>query len=336
MIEIDGALHSGSGSVVRQAVAYAAVTGLPVRVVNVRARRPNPGLRRQHAQAIQAICQLVGGSVQDALPGARAFSFHPSTATPAGRYTWDVGSAGSTTLLALAMLPLLATGTQPARVELRGGLFQDFAPSVFHLQHALLPLLARMGATVRAQMVRPGYVPSGGGILRLEVTPARGPLRPLLATRPGAVQRIWGIALSSYLAQRHVSARMAAAARHALEAAGRHARVDEVEDSSAPQPGAALALFADLDGGTRLGRTVRVRRGGRQRRSGRGWQSNCRRNWPAGPVWTGSSPTSCSRSPRWPQATAVCGSPSRPSTSAPACGWPRSFSRCRPGLRASC
>lgn len=56
-----------------------------------------------------------------------------------------------------------------AEVELRGGLFQDFAPSVFHLQHALLPLLAHMGAAVRAEVVRPGYVPSGGGILRLEL-----------------------------------------------------------------------------------------------------------------------------------------------------------------------
>jgi RNA 3'-terminal phosphate cyclase (ATP) len=253
MIEIDGALHSGSGSVVRQAVAYAAVTGQPVRVTNVRARRPNPGLRHQHLRAIQAICQLVGGTLQDATPGARAFTFHPGTATPGGRYTWDIGSAGSTTMMALAMLPLLVVGAKPVQVELRGGLFQDFAPSVFHLQHALLPLLARMGATVRAAMLRPGYVPSGGGILRLEVEPAPGPLLPLLAEQRGAVQRIWGIALASHLAQRRVSARMADAARRATAAAGLHAVIEELEDTSALQPGAALALFADLEGGTRVG-----------------------------------------------------------------------------------
>jgi RNA 3'-terminal phosphate cyclase (ATP) len=253
MVEIDGALHSGGGSVVRQAVAYAAVTGEAVQVVNVRARRPNPGLRRQHVRAIQAICQLVGGTVQGAVPGARTFSFHPGTDTPAGRYTWDIGSAGSTTMVALAVLPLLAVGAQPVQVELRGGLFQDFAPSVFHLQHALLPLLARMGAAVRAEMVRPGYVPSGGGILRLEVTPDRGPLRPLLAEQRGGVERIWGIALSSHLAQRRVSGRMATAAGQTLAGAGLHAVIKELEDTSALQPGAALALFADLEGRTRVG-----------------------------------------------------------------------------------
>jgi RNA 3'-terminal phosphate cyclase (ATP) len=253
MVEIDGALYSGSGSIVRQAVAYAAVTGQPVHVVNARASRPNPGLRPQHLRAIQAICQLVGGTVEGAVPGAREFTFHPGAARPGGHHTWDIGSAGSTTMLALALLPLLAVGAQPATVELRGGLFQDFAPSVFHLQHALLPLLGRMGVAVRAELVRPGYVPSGGGILRVEVTPAHGPLQPLLAEQPGSVQRIWGIALASHLAQRRVSARMADAARRGLAAAGMHAMIREVEDTSALQPGAALALFAELEGGTRVG-----------------------------------------------------------------------------------
>jgi RNA 3'-terminal phosphate cyclase (ATP) len=252
-MQIDGASHSGSGSIVRQAVAYAAISRQAVHVVNARARRPNPGLRRQHVRAIQAIGQLVGGSVEGATPGAQEFTFHPGTRTPAGRHTWDIGSAGSTTTLALALLPLLVVGARPVQLQLRGGLFQDFAPSAFHLQHALLPLLARMGATVRAEVGRPGYMPSGGGILRLEVTPAPGPLRPLVAEEPGRVERIWGIALSSHLARRRVSARMAAAARTALAASGRQAAIEERDDTSAPQPGAALALFADLEGGTRLG-----------------------------------------------------------------------------------
>jgi RNA 3'-terminal phosphate cyclase (ATP) len=253
MVEVDGASHSGSGSIVRQAVAYAAISGQPVHVVRARVRRPNPGLRRQHVRAIQAICQLVGGTLEGVTPGAQEFSFHPGTHTPGGRHLWDIGSAGSATTLALALLPLLVVAARPVQAEVRGGLFQDFAPSLFHLQHAVLPLLARMGATVRAELGRPGYVPSGGGILRLEVVPARGPLRPLLAEQPGAVTRIWGIALASHLARRRVSARMAGAARAALAGSGRHAVIQERDDTNALQPGAALALFADLEGGTRLG-----------------------------------------------------------------------------------
>lgn len=42
MIEIDSARYSGSGTIVRQAVALAALTGRPVRIRNVRASTPTP------------------------------------------------------------------------------------------------------------------------------------------------------------------------------------------------------------------------------------------------------------------------------------------------------
>jgi RNA 3'-terminal phosphate cyclase len=46
---------------------------------------------------------------------------------------------------------------------------------------------------------------------------------------------------------------MAEAARQVLARAGYRAEIEERDDSTALQPGAALALFADLEGGVRLG-----------------------------------------------------------------------------------
>jgi len=103
-------LHSGSGSVVRQAVAYAAaVTGQPVRVVNVRVRRPNPGLHHQH---LRDPSDLQAGQRhrprRDA--GRPRVQLPPWDGHPRGRHTWDIGSAGSATMVALALLPLLMVG----------------------------------------------------------------------------------------------------------------------------------------------------------------------------------------------------------------------------------
>jgi RNA 3'-terminal phosphate cyclase (ATP) len=138
MLEIDGSQHSGSGSIVRLAAAYAALTSTPVHVVNARARRePKTGLRRQHC---------------------------------------------------LALVPLLARRGRGVQVELRGGVFQDFAPSAFHLQHVVSPLLGRMGVEVEFRVERPGYVPTGQGILRLSVAPAAR-LEPLRLEQPGEVER---------------------------------------------------------------------------------------------------------------------------------------------------
>ncbi len=62
MLEIDGSRHSGSGTIVRQAVALAALTATAIHIVNIRVKRPKPGLRRQHMQAVDSIRQLVDGT----------------------------------------------------------------------------------------------------------------------------------------------------------------------------------------------------------------------------------------------------------------------------------
>ncbi|MBI5855682.1 MAG: hypothetical protein HZB35_10745 [Nitrospirae bacterium] len=62
-----------------------------------------------------------------------------------------------------------------------------------------------------------------------------------------------GIALASHLAARKVAQRMADSAREVLVEAGHQPAIQLVEDTTAQQPGAVLALFADLYGGVRLG-----------------------------------------------------------------------------------
>jgi len=110
-----------------------------------------------------------------------------------------------------------------------------------------------MGMDIRLGIDRPGYVPRGEGILSLGVTPAERPLRSLTLEQAKAVTRLWGIALSSRLEARRVSERMAEAARETLKRDGRDAEIEIRQDTSALQPGAAFALFADLEGGARLG-----------------------------------------------------------------------------------
>lgn len=263
MLEIDGSRYSGSGTIVRQSVALAALTGRDVRMANARARRRPPGLRRQHVRAVEAISELSGGTLAGCAEGSREIVFRPGQLSGARRYTWDIGSAGSTTMLTLAVLPVLAFAGAPIDAEIIGGVFQDFAPSYFHLQHVVLSMLEVMGLDATVKMRRPGYVPTGGGVLHVSVRPAVQCLRPLVLEGPKRVHRVWGIALCSHLRERHVSDRMAEAAREELATAGYSAEIQARYDETALQRGAALAVFADLAGGTRLGadRAGALRRG---------------------------------------------------------------------------
>lgn len=253
ILTIDGSRYSGSGTIVRQAVAFSALTGQPIHMVNVRAKRDKPGLRPQHIRVVEAIAELANGRAEGLTQGSQEFTFRPGQLKAGRHYSWDIGSAGSTTMLALGILPVLAFAGAKVTVELRGGLFQDFAPSAFHLQHVLLPLLRDMGLCAELEIARPGYVPLGNGILRLIVRPLAEPFRAIVKEEAGAVTKVWGIALSSHLTERRVSERMADTARDILAKAGHQAEIEIRNDTESLQRGAALALFADKGETVRLG-----------------------------------------------------------------------------------
>lgn len=253
MLEIDGSMYSGSGTLVRHAVMLSALTRQAVHISNCRVRRQNPGLRAQHTWVAEALRQLTNGETEGNHVGSRDLSFRPGPPDMRRQYTWDIGSAGSTVLLALAVLPCLAFAPHGVEVELHGGLFQDFAPSFYHLHHVMLPLLERMGLQVAAKMQRPGYVPRGQGVISMTVRPLSGKLAPVVQDRETPVRRVWGIALASHLESRNVGQRMTATAQAELKAAGYDDEFEIINDSSAVQAGAALAAFADREDGARLG-----------------------------------------------------------------------------------
>lgn len=253
MIEIDGSMYSGSGTILRYAVALSALTGEALHITRIRSKRPKPGLRRQHLQAVEATCVITGGEVEGAEVGSQEIVFTPGSAIGGGEFRFDIGSAGSATMAAFTLIPPCLFAERPSRITIVGGLFQDFAPPFFHMQRVLLPLLRKMGAEIDLQMLRPGYVPDGQGQLVMTVRPARSPLKPLNMIKRGSVAAIRGISLSSHLSEQMVSARMARRASNLLSDRGFHAKIEEINDTSAVQRGAALILWAETDTGCILG-----------------------------------------------------------------------------------
>jgi len=253
LIEVDGSAHSGSGTLLRYAAALATLLGEPLHMTRIRAKRENPGLRPQHLQAIRACCSLSGGQLEGAEVGSPEIFYRPGKAVKGGNFRWDIGTAGSTTMLAFTLIPLALFAKRACRFSIQGGLFQDFAPSAFHMREVLIPILRRMGAEVRLEMLRPGYVPKGQGHLILEVKPLNGFLEPFIMNKQGNVKEIWGISLASHLEKEKVAERMATHCQRLLGEQGYPARVEVLSDKAAPQRGAALFLRADTDTGCLLG-----------------------------------------------------------------------------------
>ena len=269
MLEIDGSEHSGSGTIVRDAIPFCILTGQEIHLWNIRAKRDKPGLRPQHLKALEAAAGLCDGKLEGGTVGSREIRFRPGNTIKGGTHTWDIGTAGSTAMLALSLLPLGLFADGPSTYRMTGGLFQDFAPSLFHLKHVLLPTLRKTGIQAEVRIIQPGYVPKGGGRIELQIAPAKEALRPLELVKQGRVQSIRGIALSSHLKERDVSRRMGRECERALKQKGFRAEIEFLHDEKenpaferpAVQPGAALAVWAETDAGSLIGADMAGARG---------------------------------------------------------------------------
>src|SRR5262245_8623472 len=116
MIVIDGSMGEGGGQILRTSLGLSLVTGKPVRIVNVRAKRERPGLMRQHLTAVEAAVKIGDARVVGAEIGSTELEFEPR-AVRTGRHAFAVGTAGSATLVLQTVLPALLTASGPSTLE---------------------------------------------------------------------------------------------------------------------------------------------------------------------------------------------------------------------------
>ncbi len=222
MITIDGSQGEGGGQILRTSLALAAITGTPIKIEKIRARRPKPGLQRQHLVAVQAAARACNGHLDGAEINSREITFTPQTPC-AGTYVFDIGSAGSTTLVLQTVLPILLAADGPSTVTIRGGTHNSMAPPVEFLTESFLPVLHRCGASATVTLERHGFYPAGGGAIRAVIQPGQTQVALDLMERGKAIGRHAEVLLANLPA--HVANRESQAVKHGLHWS--HAEVDE-------------------------------------------------------------------------------------------------------------
>lgn len=170
MIELDGAYLEGGGALVRVALALSTITGQPFKVTNIRAGRPNPGLKAQHLTSINALKEFCDAKTSEVKLGTTEFWFHPGIIKK-GKFEIDIGTAGSITLLLQALI--LPSLFAPGKVTftIKGGTCGKWQASVDYLQNILVPYLQRYVDKIEIKIQKRGYYPKGGGEVTLEVKP---------------------------------------------------------------------------------------------------------------------------------------------------------------------
>jgi len=243
-VVVDGAQGEGGGQVLRSSLALSLVTGRPLRIHAIRARRRKPGLLRQHLTAVRAAAEVGGAKVEGGELGSTELSFVPGPVR-AGDYRFAIGTAGSATLVLETVLWPLLLAPGRSRLVLEGGTHNPLAPPYDFIERSVVPLLGQMGAAVECKLERAGFYPAGGGRMTVEIEGGRS-LRPLERLVRGPLVRTGARAL--------VSGLPVSIARRELEVV--HERLAwsrrelEVERIEAHGPGNVLLLELEHGGGT--------------------------------------------------------------------------------------
>ncbi len=237
MLLIDGASGEGGGQILRTALSLSLATGTPFRMVRIRARRPKPGLARQHLTAVRAAAEVGDARVEGAAPGSSELTFAPATVR-AGELGFSTDGAGSTTLVLQTVLPPLLVADGPSRLRLEGGTHNPFAPPFDFVEKAYAPIVRRLGPGLALALRRPGFYPRGGGLIEVEIEPVDS-LAPLDLTERGRVHAVRAKAIVSAL-PRHIGERELATAAGLLGIDER--ALDLVEVERPVGPGNALLV----------------------------------------------------------------------------------------------
>ncbi len=169
-IQIDGSQGEGGGQILRTALALSMITGQAFELTNIRAGRKKPGLMRQHLVCVQASQQISQAYLEGAELHSQRLYFAPQH-VQSGKYQFQIGSAGSTTLVLQTLLPTLLLQKGVSELTISGGTHNPLAPTADFIEHCFLPTLAKLGIESEFKLNKAGFFPIGAGEIQIKIQP---------------------------------------------------------------------------------------------------------------------------------------------------------------------
>ncbi|NOY65451.1 MAG: RNA 3'-phosphate cyclase [Nitrospirae bacterium] len=237
MLHIDGSFGEGGGQILRTALALSSILQKPIHIFNIRKGRKRPGLMPQHLMCVRALKEITDAETKGDSKGSTELYFSPQRIRP-GSYSFDIGTAGSATLLLQALLPPLLFSDSPSIVEITGGTHVPFSPPFDYFKEVLVQLLKRLGFRIRADIESYGFYPVGGGRVTVEINPADS-FKHIELTERGALMSIEGISAVGGLPL-SIAERQKNEAEAILSSRGFS---PEIKTASVPTPGKGTYIF---------------------------------------------------------------------------------------------
>ena len=254
---LDGSRGEGGGSILRVGDGLACVKNRPLKVINIRKNRNNPGLRPQHLIGIQALKTLTNGTLSDVRVGTPELELRPGFDW---RTTLDltIPTAGNVGLLMQTLHnALYYAPIKKCSIQIHGGgTYGMAAPGTNYLQNVTYPLFNHLGYSVNLKVIRHGFYPKGGAEAMAIIVPNPAGYRGLILEERGELESIGGcILVEQNLQKAHVGDRIKESLiTSTSNSLPRGVVMDiKVEHSSAPSVGVGVDVWCRFSSGAILG-----------------------------------------------------------------------------------
>jgi RNA 3'-terminal phosphate cyclase (ATP) len=246
LLEIDGSQGEGGGQILRTSVSLSCILGIPIRIRNIRAGRKEPGLRPQHLQAVMSAAEISNARTTGTKVGSLEIEFYPGEPMKQVSKTIETGTAGSVTLIAQTLIPIGIFCNSGLDLQILGGTEVPASPTIDYLQKILLPIYQEIGGNVQIDLIKRGYYPKGGGIIRVRTHGSSNKVHALKFNSSWSENLPVSVSIiaSSSLLPSHVTQREIDAARKELLKNGIKVEDATVDSSDqALSPGTSVLIF---------------------------------------------------------------------------------------------
>jgi len=210
MIELDGS--EAGGQLVRTAAALSAITGKAFKISNIRGARPEPGLKAQHLEGLNALKEICSAEVSGLELGSRELVFIPKKFEPRDLEV-KISTAGSIGLVLQALLIAATKFENPIKVKFSGGgTWGKWAPPVLYLEKVFCQLV---GSQMETKISCEGFYPKGGANAEFILPPVQK--KEIEILEHGKLEKLEIFSVSStHLQKAKVAERQAEAAKRFL------------------------------------------------------------------------------------------------------------------------
>lgn len=252
LLEIDGSFGEGGGAILRVGAGFSVLFNRPIRVKNIRANRPKPGLRLQHLMGLKTLSDLTTSTMSKCHVGTKEITLHPNQLIKCNLMV-EVGTAGNIGLL-LQPIQIACLGfNKPEKIDILvkgGGTFGKWAPGLTYLKEVTYKIFTNHGFRIDIDIQKHGFYPKGGALVKCTLYPPKDKLKPISLTELGKIDLIRGeIIITNQLRKNKVGERIRTSVlKHLKKNLDCNFKIDYNYVHSL-SPGVGLSLWASSDTG---------------------------------------------------------------------------------------